>query len=114
LGDVAEAVVRLTLAEDPPAAVTFGGPESLTRNEVCDVIEQAAARPLERRHVSRLMLLVTSRALGPVRPAVASLLGLGLMMDTHESSWDDGPLRALGIQPRPASVYVRAAVAASG
>jgi uncharacterized protein YbjT (DUF2867 family) len=114
LGDVAEAVVRLTLAEDPPRAATFGGPERLTRNEVCDLIESAVGRPLQRRHVPRVMLLVASRALGPVKPALASLLGLGLMMDTHESSWDDTPLRALGIEPRPASVYVRAAVAASG
>jgi NADH dehydrogenase len=114
VADVAEAVVRLTLAEDPPREVTFGGPERLTRNEVCDLIERAVGRPLERRHVPRLTLLVASRALGPVKPAPASLLGLGLMMDTHESSWDEAPLRDLGIDPRPASVYVRAAVAASG
>ncbi|HEV8687203.1 MAG TPA: NAD(P)H-binding protein [Gaiellaceae bacterium] len=114
VGDVAEAIVRLTLADDPPREVTFGGPERLTRNEVCDLIEQAAGRQLERRHVPRAILHVTSRALGPVKPALASLLGLGLMMDTHESSWDDVPLRTLGIDPRPASIYVRAAVAASG
>jgi NADH dehydrogenase len=114
VGDVAEAVARLTLADDPPRQVTFGGPERLTRNEVCDLIEQAAGRPLERRHVPRTVLHVASRALRPVKPALASLLGLGLLMDTHESSWDDVPLRALGINPRPASIYVRAAVAAGG
>lgn len=114
VGDVAEAVVRLTLAEDPLPEVTFGGPERLTRNEICDLIERAAGRPLERRHVPRAVLQVASRVLGPVKPELASLLGLGLLMDTRESDSDDAPLRALGIEPRPASVYVRAAVAASG
>jgi uncharacterized protein YbjT (DUF2867 family) len=111
--DVARAVASLTLAEDPPREVTFGGPERLTRNEVCDLIEQAAGRPLERRHVSRAVLRIGSRALGPVKPALASLLGLGLMLDTHLVVWDDAPLRALGIEPRPVSQYVREAVAGS-
>jgi uncharacterized protein YbjT (DUF2867 family) len=109
--DVAEAVVRLTLADDPPVQVTFGGPQRLTRNELCDLIEEAAGRPLERRHVPRGMLRVASRALAPVKPALASLMGLGLMLDTHAADWDDAPLRTLGIEPRAASAYVREAVA---
>jgi uncharacterized protein YbjT (DUF2867 family) len=108
--DVAEAVARLTLADDPPGEVTFGGPEPLTRNEVCDLIERAVGTPLERKHVSRGMLRVASRALGPVKPALASLMGLGLMLDTLPASWNDAPLRTLGIEPRPASEYVREAV----
>lgn len=112
--DVAETVVRLTLADDPPREVEFGGPERLTRNEICDLIEQAVGRALERKHVPRGVLRVASRALAPVKPALASLLGLGLMLDTLESSWDDAPLRGLGIEPRAASQYVREAVAAGG
>src|SRR3712207_2174199 len=39
--DVAEAVVRLALADDPPAEVDFSGPQRLTRHEVIDAFERA-------------------------------------------------------------------------
>lgn len=109
--DVAEAVVRLALADDPPREVLFGGPERLTRKEVCDLIEANAGRPLERRQLSRGFLIVASRALAPVKPALASLLGLALLLDSHESDVDDAPLRELGIEPRAASDYLRETVA---
>jgi uncharacterized protein YbjT (DUF2867 family) len=113
VGDTAEAIVRLTLADDPPAEVGFGGPERLTRNEVCDLIEGTIGHPLERRHLPRIALRIAPRALAPVKPALASLLGLGLMIDTRPSQWDDTALRALGIEPRLTSAYVRGTVAAS-
>jgi uncharacterized protein YbjT (DUF2867 family) len=108
--DVAKAVVRLTLADDAPDEVTFGGPERFTRNEICDLIEEAAGRPLERKHLPRGVLRVLSRVLAPVKPPLASLMGLGLMLDTHATDWDDAPLRTLGIEPKPTSEYVRQAV----
>lgn len=110
--DVAEAVVRLVLAEDAPSEIGLGGPERLTRKEVCDLIEQSVGHPLERRHLSRGVLIVASLALARVKPALASLFGLALLLDSHESSVDDAPFRALGIEPRAASDYVREAVAA--
>ena len=39
--DVAEACVRLALADEPPTAVELGGAESLTRREVVDAFERA-------------------------------------------------------------------------
>jgi uncharacterized protein YbjT (DUF2867 family) len=48
---VAEAVVRLTLADDPPKLVEFGGPELLTGEETVDVFEQVLGEPIRRRHV---------------------------------------------------------------
>ena len=33
------------------------------------------------------------------------LMGLGLMMDDG-AAWDDGPLRELGLEPRPAGAYI--------
>jgi uncharacterized protein YbjT (DUF2867 family) len=103
--DVAEAVVALTLADDPPRFVEFGGPEALTRKEVADLIERAAGRPMKRRHVPRAALAAGSRVLGPIKPELASVMGLSLNLDDG-ARWDDGALRDLGIAPRPASEYI--------
>jgi uncharacterized protein YbjT (DUF2867 family) len=109
IDDVAEAVVALTLAEDPPRRVEFGGPEALTRKEVADLIERAARRPMKRRHVPRAALTFGSRVLKPIKPELASVMGLSLNLDDG-ARWDDGPLRDLGIAPRPASTYIADAV----
>jgi uncharacterized protein YbjT (DUF2867 family) len=109
IDDVAEAVVALTLADDPPRFVEFGGPEALTRKQVADLIERAAGRPMKRRHVPRAALAVGSRLLGPIKPELASVMGLSLNVD-NGARWDDGPLRELGIDPKPASAYIAEAV----
>jgi uncharacterized protein YbjT (DUF2867 family) len=110
--DAAEAVARLTVAADPPRVVTFGGPEAMTRNEVADLIEQAVGRPMKRRHLPRPVLRIARRALAPLKPELASLMGLGLAMDLRDEPWDEGPLRELGIEPARASDFIREAVAA--
>lgn len=107
--DVADAVVRLALAADPPRVVELAGPEKMTRNELADLIEEVAGRPMQRRHLSPALLRAASRLLAPVRPAVASLLALGLLLDSRESG-DDAAFAQLGIAPRPVSDYVRQAV----
>jgi len=110
--DVAEATVRLALADDPPRIVEFGGPEAVSRKQLCDAIERVTGRPMKRSHVPRLVLRVASRALAPVKPAVASLMALALRMDTKDSSIDAAALIALGVEPRSASAYVEQAVPA--
>lgn len=108
--DVAAAVARWALGDDPPRRVDFGGPEAISRNEVANLVERAAGRPMKRRRVPRPVLAGGSRILRPLKPELATLMGLGLMMDDG-ASWDDRPLRALGIDPRPASAYIAEAVA---
>lgn len=108
--DVAEAVVRLALAPDPPEVVEFGGPERLTRTEVAELIEQAAGRMMKRRHVPTAALRVGRVVLRRVKPELASLFSLALLME-QDSRSDDAALRELGIDPTPASQYIREAVA---
>jgi hypothetical protein len=60
---------------------------------------------MKRRHVPRAALAAGSRILRPLKPELATLMGLGLMMD-HGADWDDQPLRALGLEPRPAGEYI--------
>jgi uncharacterized protein YbjT (DUF2867 family) len=113
IDDVAEAVARLALADDPPRLVEFGGPEALTRNQAADLFERATGWPMRRRHVPRLALRAGARSLARVRPVLASLFALSLAADLADASWTDEPLRRLGIDPRPASRYLAETVASS-
>jgi len=103
--DVAAAVACWALADDPPRRVEFGGPEAVSRNEVASLIERAAGRPMKRRRVPRLVLAAGSRLLNPLKPEIATVMGLSLMMDDG-ADWDDRPLHELGIEPRSASAYI--------
>ena len=107
--DVAEAVVRLALAPEAPESVEFGGPERLTRGEVADLIEEAAGRMMQRRNLPTAIVRAGRVALRPVKPELASLFALALLME-DDSRTDDTSLRELGIDAKPASQYIRETV----
>jgi len=109
--DVAEAAVRILVAADPPRSLAFGGPEALTRNEVASRLGRALGREPKVRHVPRTVLRLGSRVLAPVKQEVASVMALSLINDTRTATWDDRPLRELGIEPRPASAFIEQAAA---
>lgn len=114
IDDVADLVVHLALADDPPEVVEFGGPQALTRMEVVSRFEQATGAPLKVRHVPRAALSVGHRVLSRPKPEIASLMGMALYSDTHPATWDDAPLREAGIAPRPASEFITGAARAVG
>jgi len=98
--DVAEAVVRLALAADPPAEFAVAGPQRLTRHEVVDAFERATRAKFRRIPVPRSAMAVGSRLLRRRNPALASVMGMALAMDTTEMPFDHRPLKDLGIEPR--------------
>jgi hypothetical protein len=53
------------------------------------------------------------RVLRRPRPAVASVMGLGLFADLGDARWTDAPLRDLGIEPRSVTAYARSVAGAS-
>lgn len=108
--DLGALCATLAVQAAPPRLLEVGGPEALTRNQVVAAFAAAAGKQLRVRHVPRGVLDVASRALWNTKPALASMLGLALFHDTHESITDDAPLRAAGIEPRSASDYIQAAV----
>jgi uncharacterized protein YbjT (DUF2867 family) len=112
--DVAEAVVRLAMAPDPPRLVEFGGPEAMTRNQAADALERALGAPVRRRHVPRAALRLGIIALRPFKPALASVMGQALRADLVETAPSDAPLRQLGIEPRPVSAYISQMAAEAG
>ncbi|MDQ3553281.1 MAG: NmrA family NAD(P)-binding protein [Chloroflexota bacterium] len=105
--DVAEAMVRLLMADDPPRLMEFGGPEALTRREAVETFERELGRPIKRRHVPRPALALGSRLLRPVKPVLASVMGQALAADRQDSRSTDAPLRQLGIEPRTTKDYIR-------
>jgi len=104
--DVAGLIVHLLRAEDPPAVIEVGGPEALTRLEAVEAYERALGREIKRSHVPRAGLMVGSAVLRPFKPVLSSIMGQALASDRTPSVADDGPLRAFGIDPRPASRYI--------
>ena len=106
MDDVAEAVVRLATIADPPRLIEFGGPETMTRNELVSAFEHALGRRLRQRKVPRLAIRLGSVVLRPFHPGLASVMGMALSLDQRAQAPDDRPLRELGIQARPVRAYI--------
>jgi NADH dehydrogenase len=109
--DVAAAAVRLALADDPPRLVEFGGPDALSRTQAVEVFERVLGEPIARRSVPRVAMRVGAVALRRARPGLASIMGSALSADLHPPTWDDRPLRDLGIEPRSVEAYARSVTA---
>jgi NADH dehydrogenase len=112
IDDVARLCAHLAVVADPPQVVEFGGPEELSRMQVVAAFEAATGKALKVRHVPDAAMSIGHLALARIKPEVASLMGMALFFDTHPGTWDDGPLREAGIEPRPATAFIRAATSA--
>ena len=106
IGDVAEAVVRLALADDPPREVGLAGPDALSAEEAAEAFSRALGRPLRTRHVPRVAMRVGRTLLRPVKPEVASVMGMALAGDLEDTSIADEGFRSLGIEARGARAYI--------
>jgi uncharacterized protein YbjT (DUF2867 family) len=104
--DVAEAVVRLALADDPPRSVDLAGPEPMSASEAAEAYERAIGRPLRRSHVPRLVMRAGRTLMRPIKPEVASIMGMALAADLAATQVGDEGFRDLGVEPRPASAYI--------
>lgn len=103
MDDVAALCAHLALVANPPGLVEFGGPEPLTRLEVVEAFGDATGRSMKVSKVPRFALAIGRRVLAGAKPEIASLMGMALYSDEHPCTWDDQPLRDLGLTPRPAT-----------
>jgi uncharacterized protein YbjT (DUF2867 family) len=112
--DAAALVAAVTTERNPPELIVFGGPEALSRNECVALAERVTGRSIKVQRaplpVARLAMKVLQ--LSPHGDAMASIIGLGVMMDEDEIDWDDAPLRERGITPRSASEWITQQAAA--
>jgi len=110
--DVASLVAAVTVEPDPPAVVEFGGPEALSRNDAIALAEQETGRTFKVQRAPLLVAKLGMRLLAGRNDAMASIFGTGVMQAADGATWDDEPLRARGIEPRPASDWIRQQAAA--
>jgi uncharacterized protein YbjT (DUF2867 family) len=104
--DVAALIAAVAVEPDAPELIEFGGPEPMSRNEAITIAEGLTGRPIKRQRVPRPILRLGMHLLSRPNDALASFLGLALMRDLADSSWDDTPLREWGIAPRSASDFL--------
>jgi NADH dehydrogenase len=104
--DVAEACVRLATMDDPPAEIDLGGPEAMSRREAVTAYERATGKKFRRIPVPRVAMAAGNRLLRTRKPAVASVMGMALVMDDEGVEVSPEPMRQLGIEPRSASDYI--------
>lgn len=107
--DVAALLVALTLDPDAPPLVQVGGPDALSANETAALAERLTGRTLKQQRMPRPLARAMMRLLAKPKPALASVLGFGLVIDTDEASWDEQPLLRYGIQPRTIAEHLKGA-----
>jgi uncharacterized protein YbjT (DUF2867 family) len=105
--DVAALIAIVATEPDPPAVITVGGPESMTKNEAVALVEEATGRRMKVQHMPRPVARLAIRLLNKRNDALASAFGAGLLQDTSPADWDDEPFRQRGIRPRAASDFLR-------
>lgn len=106
--NVAALLVALALDPDPPLVVEVGGPDAISPNETVALAERLTGRPLKRRRMPRPLVWLGMRLLSRSRPALASIFGIGLLVDTQEAHWDDHMLIRYGISPRSIAEHLGA------
>jgi uncharacterized protein YbjT (DUF2867 family) len=106
IGDVAEAIVRLIAAGDPPREIELEGPVALSPLEAVAAFERALGMPFKVSHVPRAALVMGSTLLRPVKPDLASVMGGALFADRTPSPGTERELVELGIQPRGVGAYI--------
>jgi uncharacterized protein YbjT (DUF2867 family) len=105
--DVAALMAAVAVEPDPPALLTVGGPERMTKNEAIALAQQLTHRQLKVQRMPRPVARLAIRILAKRHDALATAFAAGLHQDTVEATWDDAPLRERGITPRPASDFLR-------
>ena len=105
--DVAALMAAVAVEPDPPAVLTVGGPERMTKNEAIALAEQLTHRKMKVQRMPRPVARLAIRVLAKRYDALATAFGAGLHQDTVEATWDDAPLRERGITPRSATEFLQ-------
>ena len=105
--DVAALVSAVALEPDPPAEVTFGGPEAISRNEAIAIAERLTGRPIKVQRMPAGLARLGMRLLARPNDALASVFGTGLLQDMGAGDWDDQPLQLRGIKARSVTDFLR-------
>jgi NADH dehydrogenase len=92
--DVAALVERVVTGERPwNREIDFGGPDTLTFNQLAAIVQDVAGRRAAVRHIPRPVLRAMSHVARPLNPQLARQSRAAVVLDTIDMSFDSGPAR---------------------
>jgi hypothetical protein len=77
---------------DPGHWIDFGGPDTLTFNQLAAIVQDVAGRRVTIRHIRRPVLRAMSHVARPLNPQLAQSRG-AVVVDTIDISFDPWPVR---------------------
>ena len=91
--DVAD-LVEIALFDRTTRGMTLeiGGPENVTMNHLARLVQEAAGRTSQPRHIPQMMLRVMGPIIERVNPARGRQIRASLSMDTIDLTFDAGPI----------------------
>lgn len=87
VGDVAD-VLAAAVDATASGTVEVGGPEILSWTDVADRYADVLGRPVRTVGVPATTYALAQRAMAPVAPSAANVMGMNLMMATNDTAWD--------------------------
>jgi uncharacterized protein YbjT (DUF2867 family) len=92
--DVAALVESVVTGERPGSReIDFGGPDTLTFNQLATIVQDVAGRRAPVRHIPRPVLRAMSLVARPLSPQLARQSRGAVVLDTTDMSFDPGPAR---------------------
>ena len=92
--DVAALVESVVTGERPGSReIDFGGPDTLTFNQLAAIVQDVAGRRAPVRHIPRPVLRAMSLVARPLSPQLARQSRGAVVLDTTDMSFDPGPVR---------------------
>jgi len=92
--DVAALVESVVTGERPGSReIDFGGPDTLTFNQLAAIVQDVAGRRAAVRHIPRPVLRAMSLVARPLNPQLARQSRGAVVVDTIDMSFDPGPVR---------------------
>src|SRR5207247_9812194 len=73
--------------------IDFGGPDTLTFNQLAAIVQDVAGRRAAVRHIPRPVLRAMSHVAGPLNPQLARQSRGAVVLDTTDMSFDPRPVR---------------------
>ena len=86
--DCARLMVSAVDADDVTGAPDVGGPQVLSWRDVADAYAEVLGRAVRVVSLPPAAFAVAQRAMGPVAPAAANVMGLNVMMGRTSTDWD--------------------------
>ena len=113
IDDVAKAIAKVALAADPPRTLELAGPDALSPREAVVAFQKALGRPLRTRHIPRVAMLVGRTLARPIKPEIASIMGMALAGDQADTTIGPEGFERLGIEPLHVAPYLAEVAAAA-